>query len=154
MTPQEILFVRRSAEDTFASGLYCAESVLLALADAQGIESDLLPKISSAFCGGMARTRGTCGALTGALMGIGLALGRSEPNQTLSPAYEAAQRLIKEFEAEFGSRECHELLGCDLGTPEGQSLFREKGMSKHCANFTGTAAELAARIISDRPVGS
>ena len=70
--------VRKSAEESFAGGLYCAESVLLSLARAEGIESELLPKVATAFCGGMSRSCGTCGALTGAIMGLGLALGRSK----------------------------------------------------------------------------
>ena len=140
--------VRKSAEESFASGLYCAESVVLALARAQGIESDLLPKVATAFCGGMARTCGTCGALTGAIMGVSLALGRSEASQSVQPSYAATQRLIREFEQEFGARDCHVLLGCDLNTPEGQAMFRENRLSEHCAKYTGKAAEIAARIIS------
>jgi C_GCAxxG_C_C family probable redox protein len=141
--------VRKSAEDSFASGLYCAESVVLALAKAQGIESDLLPKVATAFCGGMSRTCGTCGALTGAMMGVSLALGRSKAGDSVEPSYNATQNLIKEFEREFGARECHVLLGCDLGTPEGQEMFREEGLSAQCTRFTGKAAEIAARIISN-----
>src|SRR5512144_2594809 len=108
--------VRRSAEESFASGLYCAESVVLALATAQGIESELLPKMATVFCSGMSRTCGTCGALTGAMMGVSLALGRSESSKSVQPSYAAAQRLIQEFEREFGTRNCSELLGCDLNT--------------------------------------
>jgi C_GCAxxG_C_C family probable redox protein len=140
--------VRKSAEASFVSGLYCAESVVLALANAQGIKSDLLPKVATAFCGGMSRTCGTCGALTGAIMGIGLALGRSSADGSVQPSYAATQELIKEFEREFGSRECHVLLGCDLGTQEGQEMFLEQGLSGQCTKFTGKAAEIAARIIS------
>ena len=69
--------VRKAAEDSFASGLYCAESVVMAIADAEGVESELLPRVATGFGGGMARTGGACGALTGAIMGVGLALGRS-----------------------------------------------------------------------------
>jgi C_GCAxxG_C_C family probable redox protein len=141
--------VRKSAEASFTSGLYCAESVVLALANAQGIKSDLLPKVATAFCGGMSRTCGTCGALTGAIMGIGLALGRSSADDSVQPSYDATQILIKEFEQEFGSRECHVLLGCDLGTQEGQEMFHEQGLSEQCTKFTGKAAEIAARIISN-----
>jgi C_GCAxxG_C_C family probable redox protein len=140
--------VRKSAEASFVSGLYCAESVVLALANAQGIKSDLLPKVATAFCGGMSRTCGTCGALTGAIMGIGLALGRSNADDSVQPSYAATQELIKEFEREFGSRECHVLLGCDLNTQEGQEMFHEQGLSEQCTKFTGKAAEIAARIIS------
>lgn len=140
--------VRKTAEGTFASGLYCAESVLLALAKAQGIESDTLPKIATAFGSGMARSCGTCGALTGAMMGIGLGLGRSAPSESVQPCYAATQRLIGEFEQEFGARDCHVLLGCDLATAEGQATFREKKLGARCASYTGKAAEIAARILA------
>jgi C_GCAxxG_C_C family probable redox protein len=139
--------VRKSAEDYFASGLYCAESVVLALAKAQGIESELLPKMATAFCSGMARTRGTCGALTGAIMGISLTFGRSDASESLQPSYTATQRLIREFDQEFGARDCSVLLGCDLNTPEGQAKFRDNHLAEHCAQYTGKAAEIAARII-------
>lgn len=147
MEAQFVLNVRRAAEDSFASGLYCAESVLLAIADEMGVESELLPKVATAFCSGMARMGGTCGALTGAMMGIGLALGRSDASQSVQLSYGATQRLIQEFEQEFGSRDCHVLLGCDLNTPEGQATFKDQKLGQRCAKYTGTAAEIAARIV-------
>ncbi len=140
--------VRKSAEDSFDSGLYCAESVVLALAKAQGIKSDLLPKAATAFCGGMSHTCGTCGAVTGAIMGIGLALGRAKAEESAEPSYAATQNLIKEFEQEFGASECHVLLGCDLSTPEGQEMFQEEGLRTQCIKYTGRAAEIATRLIS------
>jgi C_GCAxxG_C_C family probable redox protein len=141
--------VRKSADESFASGLYCAESVVLALAKAQGIESDLLPKVATAFCSGMARTCGTCGALTGAIMGVSLALGRSDARESVQPSYTATQRLIRQFEQEFGARDCHVLLGCDLATSEGQAMFRERKLGEHCAEYTGKAAEMAACIVEE-----
>jgi len=141
--------VRKSAEASFAGGLYCAESVVLALARAQGIESELLPKVATAFCGGMSRSCGTCGALTGAIMGLGLALGRSRAGDSALPAYRATQRLIEQFEREFGGRDCHDLLGCDLGSPEGQAMFRDDGLAELCVTYTGRAAEMAATILAE-----
>lgn len=144
-----VVNIRRSAEDSFASGLYCAESVVLAIADELGVTSEHLPRIATAFCSGMARTCGTCGALTGAIMGVSLALGRSEPGQSVQPSYAATQRLVREFEQEFGTRDCHVLLGCDLDTAEGQATFRENKLGERCAKYTSKAAEIAARIISE-----
>ncbi|MBI2308026.1 MAG: C_GCAxxG_C_C family protein [Rhodocyclales bacterium] len=141
--------VRQSAEAAFSSGLYCAESVVLALAQAQGIESALLPQAATAFCGGMARSCGPCGALTGAMIGLGLALGRSRPEDSVQPAYVATQKLIASFEQEFGARDCHRLLGCDLGTPEGQATFRAQNLGERCARYTGRAAEIAAALIAE-----
>lgn len=149
MESESVSEIRKSAEESFAAGLYCAESVLLALAKAQGIESDLLPRVATAFCSGMARTCGTCGALTGAMMGVSLALGRSAANEQVQPSYTATQRLVREFEQAFGARDCHVLLGCDLATPEGQATFREKRLGERCASYTGKAAEIAARILAE-----
>lgn len=142
--------VRKSAEDAFAAGMFCAESVVLALAKAQGIDSTLLPKVATAFCSGMSRTCGTCGALTGAVMGVGLALGRSTANDSVQPSYVATQQLIQAFEKEFGSRDCQTLLdGCDLNTLEGQVVFRDQQLGQRCLQFTGRAAEIAAQVIVD-----
>ncbi|HWI82799.1 C-GCAxxG-C-C family protein [Ramlibacter sp.] len=142
--------VGQSAQDLFRSGLFCAESVVLAVARAQGVASPLLPRLASAFCSGMARTGGPCGALTGAVMGVGLALGRSNAGDPVQPAYAATQRLVQEFEARFGSRDCRALLdGCDLNTPAGQAKFQEQGLAQRCVRYTGAAAEIAARVIAD-----
>lgn len=153
MKPADIPDVRKSVEESFSSGLFCAESVVLAIAKAEGVDSELLPRIATAFCSGMARTCGTCGALTGAIMGVSLVLGRSSSTESVKPSYTATQRLVREFEAEFGSRDCRVLLdGCDLNSPEGQAAFKERKLGRRCLRFAGTAAEIAARaIVESKP---
>jgi C_GCAxxG_C_C family probable redox protein len=148
MDVTSIVEVRRSAEESFSAGLFCAESVVLAIAKAQGVESELLPRVATAFCSGMARTCGTCGALTGAIMGVSLALGRSTAAESVQPSYLATQALIKRFEETFGSRDCRPLLdGCDLNTAEGQATFKERKLGARCLQYTGKAAEIAAQVI-------
>ncbi len=83
------------------------------------------------------------------MLGIGLALGRSTAGESVEPAYKAVRQLIAKFEEEFGARDCHLLLGCDLGTPEGQDVFREKNLREDCARYSGRAAEIAARLIAE-----
>jgi len=150
MNRRSIPDIRKSAEDSFAAGLFCAESVVSAIARAQGADPAPLQKAATAFCSGVARTSSTCGALTGAIMGVSFVFGRSDPGESVQPAYSAAQRLIREFEREFGSTNCQALLGgCDLDTPEGQAWFKEQRLGQRCHRFTGAAAEMAARIIAD-----
>jgi C_GCAxxG_C_C family probable redox protein len=149
MEPSTFHDVRTSAEEAFASGYYCAESVVLAVARSQGVESDLPAKMATALCSGLSRTCGPCGALTGAVLAVSLILGRTSKTDSVEPAYEATRRLVGEFEKEFGGRDCRALLdGCDLGTPEGQAMFKEQGFILRCTRFTGMAAEMAARIIA------
>jgi hypothetical protein len=51
---------QRSIE-LFRPGYFCAESVLMAIAESRGIQSDLITKIEAGFCSGIARTGGMCG---------------------------------------------------------------------------------------------
>lgn len=140
------------AEESFASGYYCAESVVLTIAKAHGIESKLLPGIATAFCGGMSRTGGPCGALTGAVMGVGLVLGRNQPGDSVNASYMPTQQLVREFEQAFGARNCSELLGCDLGTPEGRETFRAGHLRERCRGYTGKATEIAMSVIGRQPL--
>jgi C_GCAxxG_C_C family probable redox protein len=128
-------------------GLFCAESVALTLARRQGIETPLLPAMASGFCGGMGHTAGPCGAVTGAVMGLGLAFGRTGPQDSTERVYQAVTTLVRQFTEAFGATDCVDLLGCDLGTPEGQRMFREAKLHQRCAIFTERAAKLAADLI-------
>ncbi len=140
-------YTTQTAQQHFGNGLYCAESVVLAVTQAHGIESELLPKMATAFCSGMARTCGPCGALTGAVMGISAVLGRSNADDSVQDTYRATALLVDRFEQTFGSRNCHELLGCDLGTAEGQTQFREQQLHEHCRRYTTQAAAFAEEIL-------
>lgn len=139
--------IGKRASDLFSSGYYCAESVLLAIAEEHGIESDLIPALATGFCSGMARRCGPCGALTGGIMAIGLIRGRRTAQDSVEPAYQAVQALLHAFEAEFGSRSCHEILGCDLGTEAGQEIFSQENLIERCTRIVARAAELTAQIL-------
>jgi C_GCAxxG_C_C family probable redox protein len=79
--------VAKRSREYLESGYWCAESVLLAVAEAKGVQSDLIPKIATGFCSGMARTGGQCGALSGGILSIGLLLGRSTPGGPVNAVY-------------------------------------------------------------------
>lgn len=115
----------------------------MAVAESQGIQSHLLPMIATGFCSGVSRTEGFCGALSGAIMGLGLLTGRSAPGAPVEATYASVQELIKQFEKKFGSSNCRELTGVHLGTPEGQAEFRAKNQIANCLNY----AEETTRIV-------
>ena len=149
MNKKNISSAKSIAEENYSSGLYCAESVVQAIANTYEIENDLLPKMATAFCSGMSRTSGTCGALTGAILGVSAIHGRSNSDESVEKAYKATQKLVAEFESEFGNKNCRELLGSDLGTPEGQSKFRKENLNTRCHGYTIRAAELAVIVIDE-----
>ena len=53
--------VAQRSEALFQQGFCCAESVLQAIAESRGIQSELIPRIATGLCGGIAKTGGVCG---------------------------------------------------------------------------------------------
>jgi C_GCAxxG_C_C family probable redox protein len=141
--------VSQRSRELFEAGFYCAESVLLAVAESKGIRSDLIPKIASGFCSGVARTGGMCGAVSGAIMAINLLVGRSSPAESVERSYSLTQQLISRFEEQHGSINCPQLIGCDLGTEAGQRTFQEKHLIESCKQYVGDAAGIVISLVDE-----
>jgi C_GCAxxG_C_C family probable redox protein len=138
--------IEARAAELFDEGYYCAESVLLSVAEAAGKSEGLSPEIATGFCSGMSRTAGPCGAVTGAVMALGLVSGRSDADQSVEQNYQQTRQMVERFRERFGSGNCSELLGCDLGTAEGQARFRDQRLGERCREYTIAAAALAGEI--------
>lgn len=138
---------RRSGELFKSSGLYCAESVVLAVSEGKGLHSDLIPRMATGFCSGLSRTCGMCGAVNGAIMAISLFHGRNSGKDSVDPAYTRVRKLLDHFEKEFGSSNCRELTGCDLGTEAGQKYFKENKIVDKCIGYTEAATRMAMALI-------
>jgi C_GCAxxG_C_C family probable redox protein len=137
------------SRELFQSGFFCAESVLLAIAESHGIYSDLIPRIATGFCSGISRSGGMCGAVSGAIMGIGLVAGRNFPAESLEPAYTLVQKLIRTFEEQYGSVNCRQLIGFDLDTEAGQRYFMENHLMESCLQYAEDATRMAVSLIAE-----
>lgn len=122
-TPQQ-------ATQTFAQGFNCAQSVLYTYGKQYFTEPTAALKLASAFGAGITYRGETCGAVTGALMALGLEFGYSEMD--MEPTKQRCLSISKEFTALFeqrhGSIQCKQLLKADLSTPEGLQSAREQGL--------------------------
>ena len=138
------------AVSCFQEGFSCAQSVLSAYGPQLGLDRECCLKVAGAFGAGMGRMGRTCGAVSGALMVIGLKHGktRGEDDQAKERAYGLVQEFVHEFERRNGSTVCNELLGCDIGTPEGMALAQEKGLfDTLCPKLVQDAAEILDRTL-------
>ena len=140
----------RRARALFDSGLFCAESVLSAVAEDLGLESELIPRIATGLCSGVGRTSGLCGAVSGAILALGAAAGRDSSEASIEPVYRLVREVVERFEARFGSTGCAELTGCDLATEAGQERFRARNQHTACSEYVGEAARLALAAIALR----
>ena len=137
----------QKAEELFLQGYNCAQAVSFACAENCGVPPELVVKLATGFGAGMGRTQETCGAVTGAILALGLRGGRAlgDDKVRTEETYSKVQALQRDFAALHGSCLCRELLsGCDLRLPEGQREFKERGyLRQRCAEYVKTAAALA-----------
>jgi C_GCAxxG_C_C family probable redox protein len=120
---------------------------LLAVAEHKNFKSEVIPRIASGFCGGLAHTGGMCGAVSGGIMAIGLSQGRDVPINSNEKCYEIVQEFMKAFSTRFGEVNCQKLTGVLVGTPEGKAIFKEKGQIKQCTEYVGEAVRLVLELV-------
>src|SRR5512136_2495361 len=89
------------AIERFRGDYNCAQSVFSVFASEFGLDEKDAFRIALPFGGGMGRLQKTCGAMTGAVMVIGLIWGAKEPEN--DEAKEKVHRIVREFAARFES---------------------------------------------------
>ncbi len=137
------------AATLFEQGFTCSQAVLAGFAPRYGLDRDLALKLACAYGGGIARTNRTCGAVTGALMAIGLAHGRTrvEDEAAREKTYEATRAFLERFRREHGSDQCGALLGVDIGTPAGQEAAAKEGLFRtRCPVFLRSACRIVSSL--------
>ncbi|MCD1295144.1 hypothetical protein CUJ83_09050 [Methanocella sp. CWC-04] len=133
------------AVSTFNNGFNCAQAVISTYSERYGLEKELAFKVSCAFGGGICRTGDTCGAVTGALMVLGLQYGMSKAgdDQKKQETYARAAEFIDRFRSRNGSIVCRDLLGCDISKPEGSKAAKENRLFETiCPKMVRDAAEI------------
>jgi C_GCAxxG_C_C family probable redox protein len=115
-----------------------------------GLDPETAKKISCGFGAGISKTGNICGAVSGAIMVIGLKYGKTKQGD--DAATEKTRALVREFMKEFterhGSVNCTELLGFNLSNPEEYEKARDnKLFVTKCPEFVGDATAILEKIL-------
>ena len=134
-----------SAVELHGRGCNCAQAVLAVFAPELGLEQREAIRIATAFGGGMGRTDGVCGTVTGACMVLGLRSDMRSPEDR--SAKDTAYSRMKEFDRRFrdrhGDTSCTGLIGVNLSTPEGLQAARDRALfTTRCADLIRSAVEI------------
>lgn len=138
------------AVEIFKSGFCCSAAVFSAFSDEMGLEEETARKIACGFGAGVSNTGNICGAVTGAIMAIGLKYGKAEEgdDQATEKTRSLARDFISEFKKRNGSVDCTELIGYNLVNPAEYRKAREDGIFKtKCTNYIRDAAEILEKIL-------
>ncbi len=134
------------ARELFYAGYNCAQAVFCAFSDLTGLDIDTAARLSSSFGGGMGRLREVCGAVSGALLALGMLRGYSDPAdpQAKKAHYAQVQEFARRFKEKNGTIVCRELLKNVPTTPGGEPEPRtpEFYTRRPCLRLIGEAAEI------------
>ncbi len=140
------------ARTCFSQGFSCSQAVFSTYAEDLGVDQEAALRVSAAFGGGIARTGGTCGALSGALMVLGLRYGAVQPDPPAKErTYEIARQFVERFRDANGAVDCRDLLGHDMGTAEGRQAIKESGVTKTvCLRLVQSTTELLDEMLESK----
>ncbi|MEM2210753.1 MAG: C-GCAxxG-C-C family protein [Nitrososphaerales archaeon] len=158
---QEILrIIKQAQEDAIEYDMKyfgCAQAVLKSLQKNLNMGSVDSFKAASILAGGVARRGETCGAVIGALMALGLVIGREkiEDVETYKRAFEPAYEFCDKFVKEYGSTICCEIqkklysMCFNMRDQRGYEQFLLAGghSREGCPKVCGFAAKTMAEII-------
>lgn len=135
---------------SFNQGITCSSAVFSAFSEELGLDDKTAKKIGCGFGAGISRTGNICGAVSGAIMVIGLKYGKAEQGD--DGATEKTRALIRRFIQEFikknGSVNCTELLGFNLNNQdEYEAAGREKLFRTKCPELVRDAAVILEKIL-------
>ncbi len=138
----------RKAAEIYRQDYTCSQAVLVVFADDFDLDRDTALKIACGMGGGMGRTDQMCGAVTGAIMVLGLKYGMVDParQEDKLETYGKVRELMERFTRYHGSLGCTDLMDCNLSTPEGL----EHAQTQHLAdNICPPLVEDVVRILEE-----
>jgi C_GCAxxG_C_C family probable redox protein len=116
-----------------------------------GIQGSFIPMLASGFGGGIGRKGSLCGAFTGAVMAIGMKMGRTDPKdkEAISKIYGKCQEFWSQFEKELGSNLCYDLIGYRLDNEEERQKWLASGGMEKCKAIVEKTAGMLCNFINE-----
>ena len=150
-SPEWIPTMASNAEQTMLKYDNCAQSILATFVEAFGIDAPQVLGSAGAMLGGMTASL-TCGVHTGALMVLGLLMGRRDMRQGMDGLYPIvlpAQEVLERLNRRLGSHSCMELTGVDFTDLEQALAFRQSERHLVCIQRVKEGAEELATFLAE-----
>ena len=153
MKSQEMeVFAMTRVEKTvnlFPTVLNCSQATLTVFGEQYGLNAEMAARLGRPLGGGMGHTARTCGAVTAAVLILGLANDGEDEGKARQASFASVQEFFNRFEALHGTTDCKSLLGEDMSTEEGMKKIKEeKLVSKRCPAFVRDAASILETLLA------
>ena len=125
----------------FGKGFNCAQAVLSVFCEKYGLDNETALKISCGLGAGV-RSGEVCGAVSGAVLVVGLKLGHhtAEDKESKANCYAKTEEFLNEFRKAHNTIICRDLLGVDISTEDGRTQAQDRNLfSTICDNLVVSA---------------
>ena len=119
-------------------GYNCAQAVACTYCDLVGLDEETMFRVTEALGLGMGGMEGTCGAVSGACVLVGLknSGGDLDNPTTKGATYKLSREIVRQFIEQNGSSICKELKGAETGK-----------VLRPCSDCIRDAALIAERVL-------
>ena len=129
----------------------CCTGVLAAYAPELGMEKDLAAGAGRGMAGGIGGLGNVCGAVSGAVLVIGLKTTNENNIHDMEAGYktmETVREFVARFEEQHSSIKCRELIGHDISTWEKSEAAMKENAFANCPRFVESAVTILDDILS------
>ena len=133
-------------------GYNCAQSVLAAFGDLTHLSEPEALALAGALGGGFGGShQEACGALTGALMVLGLLYPHTAENDAEAKRriYGIAKDFQQRFQSRFSCTRCGDLLRTRIEVTDALPAAKRLGISQHCDILIVTAVEMLEEMLEE-----
>ena len=135
------------AVSCFNDGFNCSQAILSTYCETFGLDKKTALQISCGLGAGMGRLQGTCGAVSGAYLLIGLKYGKfsKEDDSAKEKTYAMVREFAKLFEERNKTTSCRDILGVDL--INGDKQLAAERVKTLCPKMVRDAAEIIEQLL-------
>lgn len=141
----------QKAVQLFLEGYSCSQSICAAFCEQVDLDREIILRLAAGFSGGIGRQGRTCGALSGAVIILGLFAGSHDHSDkdARDKTHALVRELFSEFADYYGSVDCRDILGLDISTKDGYARAKEQKLFETvCPRFVQSTAILLEEFIS------
>jgi C_GCAxxG_C_C family probable redox protein len=114
----------------FRSGSNCAQSVLSVYFGVLGFDESLGYRMGAGLGGGVGRKQYLCGAVNAGAIILSARFGNADRSNAAQKesTVQCVREFVNEFEKEFNTSQCRQILGADISSPDGRKKTAEAGL--------------------------
>jgi C_GCAxxG_C_C family probable redox protein len=130
----------------------CCSGVLAAYASEVGMDQDLAGAAGRGMAGGIGGLGHVCGAVSGAVMAIGLKTTHEGNINDMEAGFntmETVREFIARFEEQHSSIQCRELIGYDISSREKSALAMKENAFEKCPGYVESAVKILDDLLNE-----